>query len=203
MTTQVIWIRHAQTLANQEQRYLGHADSPLTEVGLQQEQRLLKALHRERIVAVYGSDLPRVAKFAACIAADHQSRVTFVPELREMDFGVFEGMRYPDIMENFPDEATAFYGDLLHHRPPKGESGLDVLRRVRHFYHMLVKEIQEEPLGTRVVVSHGGPLRLLFADLQFGDPLRHFDFGIAHGMGVRSSVSVTGRLTILSTFGMQ
>ncbi|NET23734.1 MAG: histidine phosphatase family protein, partial [Okeania sp. SIO1H5] len=53
-----IWvIRHGETVWNRQGRYQGFLDSPLTEKGIQQAQRLRQRLSGYRFDAIYSSDL--------------------------------------------------------------------------------------------------------------------------------------------------
>ena len=64
--------------------------------------------------------------------------------LQELDFGAWEDQAW--------DELWGF-------RPPGGETGGELVARVQAFYGAL-------PAGTHVVISHGGPLKVLAALLR-------------------------------------
>lgn len=61
---------------------------------------------------------------------DHSSERTQWPALAEISSGIFQGMTYEDIKENWPEEYNARQKDKLRYRYPQGESYLDVIRRV-------------------------------------------------------------------------
>ncbi|MCQ8277078.1 histidine phosphatase family protein [Acetobacteraceae bacterium KSS8] len=77
-------------------------------------------------------------------------------DLRELDFGDWEGLRWDEVPRPALD---AWASDPLGFAPPAGESGTALIRRVRRAADRLRAE------GNALVVSHGGPLRLLPAIL--------------------------------------
>ncbi len=196
MQREVIFVRHAQTVANVERKYLGHLDSPVTTVGVMQEQQLCEALRNEPVVSVYGSDLPRAANLAHRIAGYHHIKAELSAQLREMHFGVFEGLTYEEVMMRYPKAGDAFYADSLYVAPPAGESALDVLCRFYLFMSLLIENPVMHRQGVHVVVTHGGPLRLFLALTQYGDPKRHWEVKVEHGAAIRCAVSVIERVLL-------
>ncbi len=80
--------------------------------------------------------------------------------LIEMDFGTWDGIAWDDI----PREALdAWAADPLGFAPPGGETGASLVARAAAFRETL-------PAGDHVIVSHGGPLKVLAALLQ-GQPV--------------------------------
>lgn len=78
--------------------------------------------------------------------------------LRELDFGGWEGMAWNAVPRDALDRWAA---DPAGFRPPGGESGTMLMERVASFAAMLTADAR-----SCIVVSHGGPLRLLPAFLQ-------------------------------------
>ena len=87
-----------------------------------------------------------------------------VPDARllELDFGEWEGRAWDQVPRAALESWAA---DPLGFRPPGGESGAELVGRAGGFARMLAD--QARPC---VVVSHGGPLRLLPALLR-GNPV--------------------------------
>ena len=94
---EIILLRHGRTAGNLEKRYIGgRTDEPLCEEGV----AAAKASGTFRDVkTVYISPMLRARQTAEIIFPDAELKV--LDDLREMDFGVFEG-RSPDEMENDP-----------------------------------------------------------------------------------------------------
>lgn len=159
--TKVIFVRHGETCWNHSKRYQGHSDIPLNETGLQQAKRVARRLARETISAVYSSDLRRAVQTAEVIAEEHSLHPIVSPELREVNFGLWEGLTYEEIMATWPDVLSTIYsrpGSVL---IPEGESFYDVQRRTAIGLSKCIANHHEE---TIVLVSHGGTMRVLLCD---------------------------------------
>jgi alpha-ribazole phosphatase len=82
------------------------------------------------------------------------------PSLIEMDFGTWDGLPWDAIPRPALD---AWAADPLAFAPPGGETGAALIARVTAFREAL-------PPGDHVIVSHGGPLKVLDALLR-GHPV--------------------------------
>ena len=85
-------LRHGKTAGNLSGRYNGRTDEPLCEEGLREAET---AQHHPEISLVYSSPMLR-ARQTAKICFPNAEIVT-VPDLREMDFGDFEGRTAADM----------------------------------------------------------------------------------------------------------
>src|SRR5918912_404825 len=94
---QLLLIRHGETTWNRQGRIQGHRDSPLTERGLAQARAAAARLARERIDALYSSDLVRAQETAHHVAAATALRVRLDEALRERAFGMLEGKTWDEI----------------------------------------------------------------------------------------------------------
>jgi alpha-ribazole phosphatase len=99
--------------------------------------------------------------------ADAIARALAVPlsvenRLMELNFGAWEGRAWETIGRTDLDRWGA---SLLTFAPPGGESGAELIARIRDF-HADLRRRQEDC----VVVSHGGPLKVLNA-LLLGKPI--------------------------------
>src|SRR2546428_8223790 len=90
----LILVRHGETVWNQENRWQGQADVPLSETGRAQARRLAQRLRAEGrpVRAIYASDLSR-----AFHTAEILGEVLGMPPLpdvgwREMDMWVWSGL---------------------------------------------------------------------------------------------------------------
>jgi len=147
MTT-ILLVRHGETDWNAERRVQGHSDTPLNETGRAQAAALADALEEKEIDAVYSSDLLRAHETARVVAERRGLEVTAIRDLRERNFGTWEGLSDDQILERFPEAAKGTWGD--------DESKTEMARRV---YDALQRIAEAHPRGRVVVVSHGGPLR--------------------------------------------
>ena len=140
-------LRHGETEYNAQQRYLGRTDLPLSESG------------RAELVpadvcpeAVYVSPMRRAAETAGILFPD--ARQIVVSELREMDFGVFEGKSHRD-MEEFPAYREWVDGGCLG-QIPEGESKAAFASRTCAAFQALVDQSLEAGSELLAVVAHGG-----------------------------------------------
>lgn len=164
--TKVILVRHGQTLWNLEMKYQGHCDIALTDKGIQQAELAAGRLADENISAVYASDLNRAFKTAQCIAAKHDLSVTAIPELREINFGDWEGMTFEGISDpinnHWSEEMTKVFSHPGDAQIPGGETFRQVKERAILALNQLVAA---HPNQTIVVVSHGGTIRTVLCAL--------------------------------------
>ena len=149
MTT-LLLVRHGETDWNRDGRVQGHADTPLNEAGRAQVRLLADRLVDEPFDAVYSSDLSRARETAEILAAGLGLDVVELPELREKNFGSWEGLTDVEILERFPDAQRGHWGD--------GESADELSARVEEALHRIAGS---HPDGRVLVVTHGGPLRAM------------------------------------------
>jgi probable phosphoglycerate mutase len=102
----LLLLRHAKSTWNEEGRWQGLADPPLSALGQQDAYELAKHLAPFEFKAVYSSDLLRAAQTAAVLADQLGIGEVFIqPELRERDAGEWTGLTNDEIDERFPDVA--------------------------------------------------------------------------------------------------
>jgi alpha-ribazole phosphatase len=172
--TRRIWLaRHALTDWNTQQRFCGHSDVPLSAQGHVQARWLAQRLQEEKISTVYTSDLTRARETAEIIASRRTQAVPVKVSAawREMDFGAWEGLTYAEIAEQFKDQ-LGFFTDPAQYSPPNGESLAHVLQRVQAELAVIACSDDLPVEGDVVIVSHGGPLRVLLCSV-LGMPLEH------------------------------
>jgi broad specificity phosphatase PhoE len=90
--TTLLLVRHAETDWNADGRLQGQTDRPLSDFGRRQAQRLAGELEREEIEAIYSSDLSRARETAEILGERLGLPVALDPELREKDWGTWEGL---------------------------------------------------------------------------------------------------------------
>ena len=57
--TRLYFVRHGQSAGNAEGRFGGHSPTPLSSLGKKQAEHAAQALAKEKITAIYSSDLLR------------------------------------------------------------------------------------------------------------------------------------------------
>ncbi len=167
--SRLLLVRHGQTQLHGADRFWGSTDVHLSEEGVRQAERLAGRLAADKIDAVYTSTLSRARQTAEIVASRHRLEVNALGELCECNFGRIEGMTFAEIGAKFPDLAEELSnGSAVAF--PGGENIEELDGRVREFLGRL-KDVK--PAATVLIVSHGGPLRLLVCHL-LGIGTRHW-----------------------------
>lgn len=143
-----VWLlRHGATVYNDEGRYQGRSDVPLSPRGL-------AALKRADFdpEAVYVSPLRRAKQTAAVLFPE--AELVEVPDFREMDFGAFEGRNYQE-MEDDPAYRLWVEGGCVA-QTPGGESRAAFSDRVCAAFAPLVEADLDAGKPQLVILAHGG-----------------------------------------------
>lgn len=156
--TKTLIIRHGQTLWNHVARYQGHTDTPLSDTGCTQAKLLSQRLAAQPLQAIYASDLQRALETARIIAEPHDLTVQTLPQLREINFGAWEGLTYQEIKAKFSDLADMYYSSPGNVRIPDGETFRDLMERAYGAVTDLVKRYDS---STIAIVTHGGTIRTI------------------------------------------
>jgi broad specificity phosphatase PhoE len=90
--TTLLLVRHGETDWNADGRLQGQTDRPLSDFGRSQAQRLAGELESEEIEGIYSSDLSRARETAEIVGQRLGLPVALDPELREKDWGTWEGL---------------------------------------------------------------------------------------------------------------
>ncbi len=186
---------------NEQGRFCGHTDIPLSTLGRKQARKLALYLQYRPITVVYSSDLSRARETAEIIVKKltfSESRETLAasllssppsvivsPAWREIHFGAWEGLTYDEIATSF-HEQRGFFTNPEYFAPPQGETITEVLQRVMPALHDIMKREQN---GEVVLVSHGGTLRGLLCSL-LGMPL-HNQWQLRVDTGSLSAIDVS------------
>jgi broad specificity phosphatase PhoE len=133
----------------------GQQDGELTELGIDQAEKLGKSLRDTKFNYVYCSDLKRCRDTLARILTYHNIEPTYDPRLREKHAGVLEGAK-----SGTSDKLAKSQGiPTREFRPEGGESWTDVQVRARDFLiEIATRHLNEEckEMPRVLVVSHGG-----------------------------------------------
>lgn len=166
--TRVHLIRHGEV--ERGHCYNGHCDVRLTARGEEQYHQLKPRLDRDRISALYTSDLYRTVRGGEILGPFVGVEPVKVPALRELNCGEWQGLSLAEIQEKRPDEWAARLADLEHFRAPGGESLGDLAGRVLPALREIVARHRGEDV---LVLAHGGVNRIILLD-AIGAPLTSF-----------------------------
>jgi broad specificity phosphatase PhoE len=145
--TRLWWVRHAPT---HEKSFVGWRDVPADLSDAALIGRVADHLPPDAVIVA--SDLQRASATADAIGRD-RARLPDLRDLREMDFGVWDGMHYTDVAARDPVLSRRFWeqpGDL---RAPEGESWNDLRTRVARVVDDLTARFTGRDI---VLVAHMG-----------------------------------------------
>jgi len=150
----LILVRHGETDWNVARRYQGQTDTELNDVGREQARQVAARLADQAFDAAYASDLKRAWETAQIIAEQTDVDVQSEPRLREIKFGMIEGLTWAEANEKHPEVLQHWLEDR-DQPPPGGESASDFTARVESLIAHLVAHHDGQ---TVLLVAHGGPL---------------------------------------------
>jgi 2,3-bisphosphoglycerate-dependent phosphoglycerate mutase len=159
--TRITAIRHGETAWNVDTRIQGQLDISLNETGCWQAEQAGKAMAGESIDVIYSSDLSRAYETALAVAKHHGLTVTVDRDLREREFGVFQGKTFAEIEAQLPEQALAWRKRVPDFAPEGGESLLQFRERVAQCLCRLSNENAGKHI---IVVSHGGVMDILYRE---------------------------------------
>lgn len=143
-------IRHSITQGNKRRAYIGATDEPLCEEGME----LLKNRNYPQIEKLVASPMKRCIQTAKCIYPNKD--VHTIDNLRECDFGAFEGMTYEQLKENADyQEWIAKEGKIPF---PKGEDQMEFRKRCIQGFDEAVAYFHENNVSCGAMVVHGGTI---------------------------------------------
>ena len=181
----LIFMRHGETAYNAEHRLQGQRDIPLNARGREQARSVGRTLG-----ALIGAEIEQLEAQGAFIASPlvraretmeiardaiglPPGRYRLDGALKELSFGVWEGLTWPEIEARDPRGVRARRKDKWNFAPPGGESYAMLAERLRPWLSGLT--------GDAFVVSHGGVARALMTLTAGIAPAKAADASIAQG----------------------
>ena len=199
--TTTLLLRHGQTPLSIAKRFSGIGDPDLTDLGRAQAAAAAERLRTAGADVVVCSPLARARQTAEAVATAAGLALHVEDDLRETDFGDWEGYTFAEVMTQWPTEMSAWLADTAV-APPYGESFETTALRVRAARDRVLATYAGQ---TVVLVSHVTPIKTLLC-LGLGAPLTslyrmHLDLTalsevqwFADGPAVVRSLNDTGHL---------
>jgi probable phosphoglycerate mutase len=150
---QLILVRHGETLHNVAGIAQGWNDSALSDKGREQIRTLADRLHTYAPTAIYSSPLGRALSTAEVIANATGLNVVTLDDLREMNYGAWEGRSFLDVRREYEDVYQRWINDETCPCPDGGESHADVRARLDRAFATMSSE-------RPIVVTHGTAIRI-------------------------------------------
>src|ERR1700743_2480012 len=165
--TTTILLRHGDTRLSPEHRCSGRCALPLSASGTRQAKAAACRLAAGApIDSVVSSPLRRGVAPAASAAVELGLPTVIDDDLRETDFGDWDGYTLAEIQQRWPAAVALWRRDPAQ-PPPGGESFADVAQRVQRACDRLLREHSGQ---TVLVVSHISPIKILLCRAR-GVPL--------------------------------
>lgn len=177
-------LRHGITDANENGIYIGKTDLPLSENGREALQEKYETHEYPKVQRVYTSPLERAVQSAEILFPDRE--LVIVDDLREMDFGVFEGLSVDDLIEL--DSYKKWLKGGLDNPPPNGESLRNMMLRCYSALNLMILDMMKEGITHAGAVTHSGILMNMMS--CFGLPkMKPMEFACDPGEGYEILVS--------------
>lgn len=170
-------VRHGETWANAEQRYLGSLDPALTERGRQQAMALGAQLPRHIDTLIVSPRL-RAVQTASILNEGLKLSPEIMDCFRERDVGVFEGLTQAEARELYPQLWSLNITRQWDDGPTQGESISEVVTRVRGG---LAELSRKYPFKSVLLVAHGFVAKVIRA-LARGDFSDFYQWQLSNGV---------------------
>ena len=165
----LILIRHGQSVWNAANRFTGWTDVELSEVGVSEAEEAGRSLSSQRIDVVHTSDLIRAQRTAEIIMSLNEASegysTKFDWRLNERNYGSLQGLNKAETAEKFGAEQVHIWRRSFDVAPPDGESlEMTAERTIPYFEEEILPDLQE---GRGVLVSaHGNSLRSIVMHIE-------------------------------------
>jgi broad specificity phosphatase PhoE len=160
----IVMVRHGETVGESSVRYYGATDIALSDLGRAQVRAAARRLPGDAFDLVVSSPLSRAWESATLVAPGRPVRLD--PDLREVDFGLWEGLTAPEIEARDPVR----YQDWTRKRPgfdyPDGERRVDFQARVAR----AVDAMLADRVASVLAVAHKGVIRTMVRKLTGEEP---------------------------------
>ena len=159
-------IRHGLTDGNAEGRYIGSTDLPLSEAGREALMTLAETHEYPQVQMVFSSPLKRCTETADILFPDRMVRV--VDDLREYDFGAFEGKSASEL-EHDPD-FLRWCESGMREAPAGAERMPDFIARCEAGFEHVIEQMMKERITEAALILHSGVMMNLLS--RYGYPKR-------------------------------
>jgi len=157
--TTIWFVRHGETILTPERRFsgIGPMDPALTETGINQAKAVAREIAARKPDVLIASPLMRTMMTAKEVSDTTGLEPIFDDQWVECDFGIWEGLTPPEVMEKYPEDWRNWISTVSH-RPGGGESYAEIYSRVAAG----VDDLVERYPGKKIcVVTHNIVTRAL------------------------------------------
>lgn len=156
MKTTVLLIRHGETEWNLLGKFQGCTDIALSQDGIKQAEALRDRLKGD-FDYIYSSPLMRANETAKILASEYNKEVEVVQDIREINFGEWEGLTIKEIAEKYPEIFKVWRTDKIEAKFCGGDSSiLNASLRAKKSIMDIVKKHEGKKIA---IVAHGGIIK--------------------------------------------
>jgi alpha-ribazole phosphatase len=153
----LILVRHGESELNIENIFFGHLDPKLTKKGEDQVRRTKEIFSNISYKNIYSSPLKRAVETAEIINVKDYD-INLVEDLKELNFGILEGLTYEEILKKYPEDAVKWKENWKTYNYQTGESVQQLQERCINFIQSL--DFSRENI---VVVCHWGVINCILS----------------------------------------
>lgn len=161
--TEIYIARHGQTEWNREGIIQGCMDSKLTDIGIIGAELLNKRVKDLEIDYIISSPLGRAYNTAKIIKGDRDIEIIKCDGLKEICCGDFEGHRFMDLSEEYPEEFSKIRENPFDNRYPNGENLSEFFDRVAKCFKDIIEKYKNNKI---LIVAHGGTIKCIQAFIR-------------------------------------
>lgn len=145
----IILVRHGETNMNRDNLYHGILDPALNETGIKQAEKAYNIIKNISYDKIFSSPLKRAYE-TATILNYKKLNIELSDKIKELNFGIFEGLSYEEILNKYPYELKEATKNWKTYNFKTGESPLELQERSVQFINSLDKDLNY------LIVTHWG-----------------------------------------------
>ena len=158
-------IRHGLTEGNLLGQYVGSGtDSPLCQEGVDRLVELREKFVYPKVDKLYVSPMKRTVETAEIIYPDMDYKI--VADMRECNFGEFEGKTFAELTEKDPNFAK-WLDPKSGYKPAGGESSAEFAQRCVLALNDIFMDMMKNGIYEASVITHGGVIAMLMTLIAF------------------------------------
>jgi alpha-ribazole phosphatase len=192
MVATLFLLRHGRTVL--AGKMVGSTDVELAGDGIKQIHTLREMIHGEKFQRVFCSPMRRCKQTAEIL--DLEAEISYVDELREINFGRWEGLEFSDIESQEPQMIQNWMENPDEFCFPKGECRSDFILRIEEFKGRMLSLADKKIL----IITHGGVIRHLIC-LYLGLPVNNYLL-FQVGEGLLTTLDCFGERGVLTGFNI-
>ena len=171
----ILFLRHGDTCFSG--KYIGSFDVPLSAKGLQQIKKIRSFILLQKIEKVFCSPMLRCLQTFEQLALSLSAPVNLEENLREINFGRWEGKSFKEIVETDPDLVDQWSKGYANFTFPEGENIAHFIQRVEQIKSQILSINHHRIL----VISHGGVIRSMICSLLGQSQEKYLQYAVEKG----------------------